>query len=493
MSLLSSIEKIGNRLPHPATLFFIGLIIVMLCSELIYSLGWEVVNPSSGSVNARSLLRTDGIWWLLSHMVDNFIHFPPLGIVLVGMLGIGMAERSGLLPALLAKAILYVPAAWLTPACIFLGILSSVALDAGYVVLPPLVAALYITAGRSPIAGIAAAFAGVSAGFSANIMVTALDPLLAGFSETGARILDPDYQVADTANLYFMMVSTVVLTLSGWVISHFWVEKNIQQISVPDTYKNNQAVATDIDTKALTWALGSALIVISIIMLMIFIEGAPLHGNGERFNRWIEATVPILFFVFFIPGLVYGKTAGTIKNDKDIAQIMADTISFLGPYIVLAFFAAQFIEAFNYSGLGEMIAIRGGSFLAELALPSVVLMVLFILMAMFANLFMGSASAKYAFLAPVFVPMFMQVGISPELTQVAYRIGDSTTNVITPLNPYMVIVLAFMQKYDSKAGLGTMVSIMLPYTIGFAIVWISLIMLWMMMGWSLGPGSIMYL
>lgn len=494
MKILKHIESIGNKLPHPATLFFCGLIIVVICSELAVLFNWKVINPVSGQVEANSLLRSDGIWWLLSHLVQNFIQFPPLGIVLVGMLGIGMAERSGLLPALLNSSIKNVPAYLLTPVAILLGILSSVALDAGYVVLPPLVAALYLSLGRSPVAGIAATFAGVSAGFSANLIITALDPLLAGFTESAAQIISPSYQVADTANLWFMMVSTIVLTLTGWFISAYWVEPQVGNMGMASAVETEVIKQTQEQQKnGLNAAALSFIFCIVVILCMIFIEQAPLHGQGKKFAKWVEATVPLLFIVFFIPGLCYGIASKSIKRDKDVANIMSDTISFLASYIVLAFFAAQFIEAFKYSGLGEMLAITGGQLLTQLAIPSAILMVLFVIMAMLANCLMGSASAKYAFLAPVFVPMFMQVGISPELTQVAYRIGDSTTNVITPLNPYMIIVLALFQKYVKGSGLGTLVAVMLPYTIGFAIVWIGLLVFWMILGLPLGPGGNLYL
>lgn len=494
MSLLSRIETLGNRLPHPASLFFIGMLLVFVFSELAVLLNWQVINPVSGEVKANSLLRSDGIWWFLSHMVENFITFPPLGIVLVGMLGIGMAERSGLLPALLSSSIKRIPGQLLTPFAILLGILSSVALDAGYVVLPPLVAALYLAAGRSPVAGIAATFAGVSAGFSANLIITALDPLLAGFTQSAAQILQADYRVADTANLWFMMVSTVVLTLTGWFISVRWVEPRLGTLGMDADIDSVLLTSNQQQQRKGFIAAGIGFGICTIILLlMINITGAPLHGEGQRFARWVEATVPIIFIVFFIPGVCYGIFAGTIKNDKDAARIMGDTLAYLGPYIVLAFFAAQFVECFKYSGLGEMIAINGGEILTQLAIPPGLLMLAFVITAMLANLLIGSSSAKYAFLAPVFVPMFMQVGVSPELTQVAYRIGDSTTNVITPLNPYMVIILALVQKYVKGSGLGTLVATMLPYTIGFAVVWMALLLFWLAMGWPLGPGGDLYL
>lgn len=490
MTMLDRIERIGNRLPHPVTLFIIGTIVIMLLSQLAVTLEWRVTNPVTQSdLRGNSLLSIAGIWWLLSHMVENFIKFPPLGIVLTGMLGIGMAERSGFLPALLQRAILLTPQSLLTPATIFLGIMSSLALDAGYVVLPPLAAALYIAAGRSPLTGIAVAFAGVSAGFSANLLITPLDPLLAGFTQAAATIIAPGYQVAVTANWWFMIASTFILTLTAWLVTAKWVEPRSVNYALNEIESSPVPVEQAKTGKALRYALMALAITLVIILIAVFVPGAPLHGDGNRFARWIEVTVPLLFLTFFIPGLVYGISVGTIKNDKDVAMIMGKTFADLGPYIVLAFFAAQFIEGFKYSGLGEMLAISGGQALAALRISAPLLLTCFILLVMLANLFIGSASAKYAFLSPVFVPMLMLAGFSPELTQAAFRVGDSTTNVITPLNPYMVIILAQVQKYVKDSGMGTLMAVMLPYTVAFAIVWTVLLVGWLITGLPLGPGG----
>ncbi len=493
MDLLNRIERLGNRLPDPATLFLIGLVVVVLLSQLAVSLDWRVNSPLNGELQARSLVAADGIWWLLSHLVDNFIRFPPLGIVLVGMLGIGLAERSGLLPALLGAAMRRVPAHLLTPFTLLLGICSSLTLDAGYVVLPPIAAAMYQAAGRSPVAGIAAVFAGISAGFSANLTITALDPLLAGLTQAGAQILDPGYQVATTANLWFMMVSTVVLCLTGWAVTALWVEPGLGQAGLQTkvgiNIKNN---LLPIELKGFKFALITLIVGTGVVLYWIFADSGPLHGSGVRFPRWVEVTVPLLFLMFIVPGLVYGITTGSIRNDRDAARMLGETLADLGPYIVLAFFAAQFIEAFKYSGLGEMLAISGGQWLAQLGVADSLLLGAFILMVILANLLMGSASAKYAFLAPVFVPMLMQVGISPELTQAAYRVGDSVSNVITPLNPYMIIIVILVQKYVRGSGLGTVIATMLPYTLVFTVIWTGLLLLWLALGVPLGPGGGLY-
>ncbi len=498
MKILDRIETAGNKLPDPATLFAIGTGIVMLLSWLTTTVDWQVDSELTGTLTSQSLLSSDGIWWLLSHMVDNFIQFPPLAIVLVGMLGIGLAEKSGFLPALLRHSILLVPAAFLTPATIFLGIMSSMALDAGYVVLPPIAAALYIAAGRSPLAGIAAVFAGISAGFSANLLITALDPLLSGLTQTAAQILLSDYQVAVTANWWFMLVSTIVLTLIGWAVTAWFVEPRLNSDldHIPDDNQNQQAatqLTATVEMKGLSHALLALCVAVILTAMLIFIPGAPLYGGGTHFSRWIEATVPLLFVLFFVPGLVFGLSTSIFKNDKQVIKILDDTIARLGPYIVMAFFAAQFIESFKYTGLGKMLAITGGQWLVAMQFDPSMLLTGFIIMAMLANLLIGSSSAKYAFLAPVFVPMLMQIGFSPELTQVAYRIGDSVTNVITPMNPYMIIILIELQRYRKDAGFGTLIALMLPYTVIFSIIWILMLVIWMNIGLPLGPGGNLFI
>lgn len=503
--MLDALERIGNRLPDPVALFFIGLLIVMLLSHIAVMFDWSVMNKSASNLSntepivANSLLHPEGIWWLLSHLVKNFVEFPPLGIVLVGMLGIGLADRCGFLPMVLQMASMHVKGIWLTPAMIFLGIMSSVALDAGYVVLPPIAAVLFIMSKRSPVVGIAAVFAGVSAGFGANLLITSLDPLLAGFTQAGAQILNPDYSVAVTCNWWFMIASTVLLTLVGWFVTAHFIEPRFRPLTDEDIQDFSHIdlsiayQATEKERAAVVFALSSLFVLLLIIIMIVLFPNAPLYGLGNNFPRWIEATVPLLFILFLVPGVVYGIKAGTIASHRDIARMMGDTIASLGPYIVLAFFAAQFIEAFKYSNLGIMLAIGGGQWLATIDISVYLLIAIFILIVMSGNLFIGSMSAKYAFFAPVFVPIFMQIGISPELIQLAYRIGDSVTNVITPLNPYLIIVLALLKEYLPKSGLGTLISIMLPYTIAFAITWILFLFFWMLLGIPLGPNGPLFI
>ena len=521
MSLLDRIERAGNALPDPVTLFAAGALLVMLLSQLAVSLDWQVektvtreLRDASGApvldsgsgrvqresarepVRVRSLLSSGGLYWAVSSLVENFKSFPPLAIVLVGMLGIGLADRSGFLGAALKALLLAMPARLLTPAVVFVGVQSSMALDAGYVVLPPVAAALYAAVGRSPLAGIAAVFAGVAAGFSANLLVTSLDAILAGFTEAGARIVDADYAVAATANLHLMIASTFVLTLVGWAVTAFWVEPRLAAKPAaeggPSAAAPAETAALSVDERrGLVAGLVAGGAVLALGLAATWLPGAPLHGlaTDGRFPRWVAAIIPLVFVGFGVPGLAYGIATRAIRSDRDAARLMTESMSGMGSYIVMAFFAAQFIEYFRWSGLGEMLAIAGGDVLVEAELPRPLLLLGFVGVVAFVNLFIGSMSAKYAFFAPVFVPMFMQVGIAPELTQATYRVGDSITNIVTPLNPYVVVILVALQRWMPRAGLGTLLALMIPYALAFAIAWSALLLGWVGLDVPLGPAG----
>jgi aminobenzoyl-glutamate transport protein len=353
--------------------------------------------------------------------------------------------------------------------------------------------------GRSPLAGIAAVFAGVASGFNANLLVTGLDPLLAGLSTTGARIVDPQYTVAATANWGFMAASTIVMTFVGWWVTAKIVEPRLAGRSAEEGGAALGSTA-DLESQRLTprewkglWvALATIAGFVGLIVLLVFWEGSPLAGKSPRqpaFDRWVAVIVPIILLTFLLPGLLYGIVLGNIRSSKDAAKAMVEAIAAIAPIIVLAFFAAQFIAYLGYTQLDRMMAFAGGAALAQAQLPPWALIVAFILVIAFFNLFIGSMSAKYAMVAPIFVPMLMIVGISPELTQGAYRIGDSVTNTITPLNAYLVIILMFMQRYAKRAGMGTLVSTMLPYALIFLVVWTLLLLIWMGLGIPLGKNG----
>lgn len=536
--LLDALERLGNRLPDPIALFAAGALVVMVASQIVASLGLEVtktttrerrapvldasgapvvdpvtgqavtvavLDPATGQparervevpVRARGLLDAQGLRFAVTSLVDNFKNFPPLAIVLVGMLGIGLADRTGFLGALLKAALLAMPARLLTPALLLVGICSSVALDAGYVVLPPIAAALFAAVGRSPAVGLAVVFAGVAAGFSANLALTSVDALAAGFTQAAAQILDPEYRVAVTANWWFMIASTFLLTAVGWAVTALFVEPRYARKPpheggppAPAAGASGPEPLAPEERRGLRAGLAAAALAFALFFAATLVPGGPLHGQEGGTPRWVTAIVPLLFLGFFVPGLAYGLATRRLRSDRDVARELGETMAGMGPYVVMAFFAAQFVEYFRWSGLGEMCAIAGGSLLARADLPAPLLVVAFVQVAALADLFIGSLSAKWAFMAPVFVPLFMQAGISPELTQAAYRVGDSISNAITPLNSYLVIILVFLQRHAPRAGIGTLVALMLPYSLAFLVVWSALLAVWVALGVPLGPAG----
>jgi len=489
---LDRLERAGNRLPEPMTLFALALVGILVVSHLAELAGIALPHPrGEGAIQARSLLDSDGIWWLASHLVENFVDFRPLGLVLVAMLGMGLAERSGLFAAAFRRAMRRLPARLLTPGVLVLGVL--MAADPGYIILPPLAALLFAAAGRPPLAGLAAAAAGVAAGFSANYVVTFLDAMLAGLTETASHLLAPDYTVYITANWYFMAASAVILPLVGWWVTSRWVEPRLEGPEAIEGAEGDDGIDTadegDNPERGLRWARRTLALTVAALIAASTLPGAPLAGTGEAGPRWMEALVPMMLLVFALPGLAYGLGAGTIRSDRDVAHMLHETMALMGSYIVLAFFAAQMIAAFEHSRLGTLLAIGGGELLAGIGLPATLLMIGMAGAAMVLNLVIGSASAKYALLAPVFVPMFMQAGISPELTQAAYRVGDSVTNAITPMNPYLIVILTFLRRWRPDAGLGTLIALQLPYSLAFAAVWLALLVTWIGLGWPVGPGA----
>jgi len=493
MRSLDFIERVGNKLPHPVTLFAIFSLLVIILSAIFAAMGVSVADPlNEGEVVAvKSLLSSEGIVYLFESAVSNFTGFAPLGTVLVTMLGIGIAERSGLISAALRGLVTSVPKQLLTAALVFGGVMSSMAADAGYVVLTPLGAVLFAGLGRHPLAGLAAAFAGVSGGFSANLLLTSLDPLLGGLTQDAAAIIDPAYaeNINYAMNYYFMAASVFVVTIVGTIVTDKLVEPRL------GTFKGNVKEEVNYlkpeEKKGLWGALLSFLVTGVILALLVIPEWGPLRGGQENIINapFFHSLVPVILIMFFIPGFVYGKITKAIKNDKDVADQLSDTMATMGSYIVLAFVAAQFVAYFNESKLGLVLAINGAEFLETTGFTGIPLLLTFIVVTGFINLFIGSASAKWAIMAPVFVPMMMQMGYTPELTQLAYRIADSTTNIISPLMPYFAIVIAFAQKYDKKVGIGTLIATMLPYSIALSIVWILMLIIWMLTGANIGPAS----
>jgi len=492
---LSGLEKTGNALPHPATIFAIFALSAIFVSALADMFGWQAVHPTTKEIiSPLNLLSKDGLHRILREMVSNYVNFAPLGIVLVAMLGVGIAEASGLIGAVIRLLVISAPKHLLTAILVFSGVMSNVGSDVGYVLLIPLAGVIFIAVGRHPIAGMAAAFAGVSGGFSANLLLGTVDPLLAGLSEEAAHIVDPSYLVNPTANYYFMFVSTFFITAAGT-----WVTEKIVEPRL-GTYKKNDKIDDTIEKlghhekRGLWFSLIAALIILTITLIGIIPgDGFLRSEDGDILTSpLIKGVVALLFLVAGSMGLAYGFGSGTFKNDSDVVKGMGEAMKSMGLYLVLVFFAAQFVSYFKWSHLGEIIAIKGANFLSATGMGTIPVMILFIILAALLNMLMGSASAKWALLAPIFIPMFMFLGYSPELTQVVYRIGDSITNIISPMMSFFALIIAFMQKYDSKAGIGTVIATMIPYSIVFFIIWTILLITWILLGLPLGPGAGLY-
>lgn len=491
--MLDIVEKVGNKLPDPVTLFIVFAVVVLIASHFAAMAGVEAVNPATNeTVAAVSLLTAEGFQKIMTMMVKNFAEFPPLGLVLVTMIGVGVAEGVGLISALLKKVVLGAPKKLITVAIVCSGILANMAGDAGFIVLPPIAALVFMSVGRHPIAGMVAAYAAVAGGFSANLIVNMLDALLAGFTQTSAQLIDKDFVANPAMNWYFLAASAfVIVPLAIWITDKI-VEPRLPEYTGP---KMKMEKLKDEETKGLKWAGIVTVAYLVLIALTIVPEGAPLRGeNGSIIiSPFMSSLVPIIMGLFLFPAIVYGALTKTVRSDKDVAEAMAKAMSGMGMYIILAFFAAQFITYFNWSNLGVIMAINGADFLKGLGLTGLPLLIGFIIISALLNLFIGSASAKWAILGPVFVPMFMLLGYDPAFTQLAYRIGDSITNPITPMFAYFAILLALAKTYDKKMGLGSLIAVMLPYTLIFGLAWILFFILWFFLGLPLGPGSGVYL
>jgi len=553
-TILDRIERLGNSLPEPAILFAMLAALVVAVSAVGSAAGWKVqpiiptvvltmeldraglaVNDAAGKpsmvpklndhgrpevalvgqtdksgapveLRPKSLLTSDGFYWMLSSMVRNFTGLPALGLVFVSMLGIGLAEKFGLFGALMRWLALITPRRLLTPMIVFIGANASVASDAGYIILPPLAAALYLAIGRSPIAGLAAAFAGVAGGFGAGVFPTAADGFLAGVATQAAHIIDPNYHAVDaTHNLYFKSLSSIVVMLAGWFVTDRIVEPRLRrQISVTggDASAVTDLALRPIEKRGLVCAGLVAVVVLGAFACAILIPGAPLHGTGQPAlatgapapgeragDRWSQVIVPMIFLTFLLPGMAFGLVTGVLRKQSDFIEAIYHGIRTIVPVLAIAFFMGQFVNYFQYTGLDRMLAYAGGSLLVRADLPVPMLIILFVLLVVLGDFAMSGMLSKFGVLAPIFVPMFMMVGMSPELTTAAYRIGDSVVNIITPLNSYLLIILVALQKYKKDAGLGSLISLMLPYSLVFGVVWTGFLLVWYYTGLPLGTDA----
>jgi aminobenzoyl-glutamate transport protein len=494
--MLATVERVGNKLPDPAMLFVGLLVIVWVLSWLLSMVSFEVVDPRSGeALVINNLLEGRAMTEWLSVMVTNFAHFHPVGVVLVAMLGIGVAEHTGFINTGL-RALLSVTAKWLlTPMVILVGIVSHTAVDAGYVLVIPLGGVIFYAAGRHPLAGIAAAFAGVSGGFSANFVPSSLDPLLQGLSQTGAQILDPSVVLNPLNNYFFTTASSALIIGLGWYLTEKVVEPRLQGVDLDGDLTDlpKMHALEPHEKKGLNAAM------IALVLGVVFLVVTSLPANSAwRDDSGALATgaapimrsiVSLIFLMFVIPGIVYGIAAKTISSSKDVIEGMTKAMHQMSYYLVIMFFIAQFVYAFGQSNLGVLLALKGAAALQAIEMPAAGTLIGIVLLTGFINLFVGSATGKWGLLAPIFVPMLMALGISPDLTQAAYRVGDSSTNIITPLMPYFPLVVVYCQRYVTTTGIGTLTAMMLPYSVTFIVIWTIFLVIYFLLGIPLGIGA----
>lgn len=496
---LDWIERVGNRLPDPAFLFVILTVFIIVASAIAaqanLSVTYEGVNTQTGVIetiqtSVNSLLSVEGIHYAVTNVVSNFTGFFPLGTVFTVIIGVSVAEGSGMLSVLLRRIVGNTPRAFISAMVVFLGIMSNIASSTGYIVLVPLGALIFAASKRHPIAGLAAAYAGVSGGWAANLLLGSNDPLYAGISTEAARIIDPNYTVLPTDNWFFMIASTFLITAIGTYVTDKIIEPNHPKYNF--SLEEEVVAVTDLENRGLLFAGIAEGLFLLLMAFLVIPENALLRNpeTNEILNSpFMSGIIFFMLLFFLIPGIAYGLGAKTITSSHDITRFMTEGVKDIANFLVLIFWAAQFTALFSYSNLGTILSVNGARLLTEIGLTGLPLILLFIVLAAAIDFVMPVDTAKWALMAPIFIPMLMQVGLTPEVTQLAYRIGDSTTNIITPLMPFFPMIIAYFQKYDEDAGIGTVVSTMLPYSISFLIGWMILLGIWYFLNLPIGPGA----
>lgn len=501
---LDVVERVGNKLPDPAVLFLLLTLVVWIVSWILSGVTFAELDPRNGEP-LKVINQFDGaaLTGFMSKMVATFVSFPPLGVVLVAMLGLGVAEHTGFISAALRAALSVTPRVLLTPALVAVGILSHVAVDAGYVLVIPLGGVIFFAAGRHPLAGIAAAFAGVSGGFSATFFVpSSLDPLLAGLTQVAAQITDPTVIINPLNNYFFTSASTVLIVLIGWALTDLVIEPRLRATAVDADTSTLPTMdeLTAPEKRGVLLATVSMVVTLALLLASALPEGSPWRAPADAVPAGgnallvsaaplMQSIVPIIFVFFLVPGVVYGMVSGRVKTHRDVVAGMTKSMSGMGYYIVMAFFCAQFIYAFAQSNLGALMAIKGALWLKTMGFPMGVTLVGIVLLSGFVNLLIGSASAKWALIGAVMVPMLMELGISPDLTQAAYRVGDSATNIVTPLMPYFPLIVVFCQRYVKTSGIGTLLALMLPFSVTLLVLWTGFLLGFWALDLPLGVGA----
>lgn len=493
---LNRIERFGNRLPDPVFIFVALIAVLMVVSGLVA--GWTAVHPLSGkTLVTESLFSSENIARLLVSMPDTLASFPPLGLVLVVMLGAAVAERSGLFTALIGRAMRGVSVRWLTPSVFFIGVMSHHASDAAYIVLIPLAAILYQEAGRHPLAGIAAAYAGISGAFAGNIIPGQFDVLMLGITEPAARLIDPNYTLNPLGNWWFTATVGLLFLPIAWYLTDRIVEPRLLKWSVDGEAAEFVEQPEDLTAdqrRGLKHAGVACLLVVLAFAALALLPGySPLIDEAAagpaRLTPFYKSLIAAFFLVFLASGWVYGRAVGTVQSHRDVVRMMGDGMRSMAPYLVIAFFAAHFVAMFNWSEIGPVLAINGAEALRSTQLPLPLLLVVLLLMSALFDLLIGSASAKWSAMAPIAVPMLMMLGISPEMSTAAYRMGDSIFNIVTPTATNFPLVLILCQRWVKEFGVGSVIAMMLPYTIAFGVAGLALVAAWVGLGLDVGPAA----
>lgn len=494
MGFLNQIERIGNRLPDPFMLFVYLAMIVIVVSWIVSQFNVSFIQPGvEEKVYIQNLLSAEGIQYMLESMIENFVTFKPLGIVLGMMLGVGLADKVGLLEAAIKSTIVKAPPAFVTYAVIFTGIIGNIASDAAFVIIPPLAAMVFYNVGRHPLAGLAAGFAGVGSGYTANFMITGSDALLSSISTEVMESLQSNIVVTPVDNWYFMVISVFILSIVGAIVTEKIVESRLGRYT--GTAKKEFTEIKPIEMKGLTYATFAGLAYVALIVTIILLPNSPLtnEDGGIVHSPFLSGIVPIILIFFIVIGVTYGITLKKIQSTRALGTLMGEAMKDMSGFIVLIFSASQFIAYFEWTNIGSWIAVSGANMLQSVGFTGLSIVIGFVFLTALLNLFIFSGSAQWALEAPIFIKMFYFLDYHPAFIQAAYRIADSSTNVITPMNPYMIIILSFMKEYDRKAGIGTLIALMLPYSLFFLGTWIILFLLFVVLGIPFGPGVGVYL
>ncbi len=498
--ILSGIEFVGNKLPDPITLFVILSAVVIVISGICSAAGVSAVHPGTGeTITVTNLFSVSGIKYIWSNFITNFSTFAPFGMAMIAVVGSGAAEKSGFLAALMRKLLSSAPPALVTFTIIFISINGNHAGDAAFVVMPPLAALAFMGIGRHPLFGIFTAFAAVSAGFCSNLMVGLSDALAYGFTEAAAQLIDPGYVASPAINWYFLVVSCIILSIIGTLVAEKIVAPRFADVDLGkyDFDAQNERLTPE-QNKGLNYAI-IAFAVTLIVIVFMSLGSSPILGDAESgsimasTSPFMQGIVLTLSILLFVPGAVFGFVSGQYKNDRDLFAGVTDAFKDMAPYVLLCIFCSQFTNFFGKSNLGAIMAIKGAEKLAAFQLPPILLLIGLIFVSCIVNIFIGSASAKWAILAPVFVPMMMLMNFDPAVTQIAYRIGDSITNPLSPLFSYFPLVLGFARRYEKNIGMGTIIANMIPFSATFAVAWIIQLTVWVLLDLPLGPGGGIFL